>query len=304
MDHSITGLRTERSDLTDVLTELAADLAARERRLGDGLPTGTVLGIADCIEEVRSGWESGMRSMRSYPTIAAFEHLLGIQVREDVRTLLVALDAKVIALDDIIDTEDPTRAEKVRSSVVVAFSTPLELGAVPPEHREEILEIQYEYWVVLSQLPLLEREMMDRMRGTDARDDLLDAAGSIYAYRSRDIDAFVEIVATTHEVDGALADPLLSDLRAFRARYLLYEDFRHIERDLAEGHQNPIIALMYAFDDPDEVTSTVEALYDRFDYTAAGRDRYGDLLGELERRPDDLGRLVRERMCVLSGGPS
>lgn len=82
---------------------------------------------------------------------------------------------------------------------------------------------------------------------------------------------------------------------------MLFEDFRHIHRDLTEGHYNPAIVLINAVDDPVEATATVEDVHAGFEYSETARDRYADTLRDLEQRPDDLERLVRVTQRVLAG---
>lgn len=290
----------DRSVLTAVVDDLASAIAAQESRLEGALPVGSAYGITACLERVIDEWESGYRGMRSYPVVNTYGQAFGRRVPERLLPVLVALDLKVVTFDDLIDTQALTQDEKICSSAVVAFSTLLEWQPLPSEHVEEIADVLRDYWVVLSQIPLVEGRTMDTIRRAATADEMLAASQSVYAYRARDIDAFVRIPA---KIDG-LGEPrtaaYLSDLRAFRARYLLFEDFRHIQRDLQEGHANPAIVLMNVIDDPTDVVEVIESMYGQFEYRSERADYY-PLLSSMERRPDDPERLVRESMRVLKG---
>lgn len=289
-----------KDELTAVLADLAEDVGERERRLTASLPTEAVAGVGDCFEEVRRDWVEGNRSMRTFPVLNAY-HRLGIPVSEELRTLLVALDVKVVTLDDIIDTRDLDHEQKVAASVRAAFSTLLEFETFPTEVVREFIDVQYEYWVALSQIPHVELQAMEAIEATEDADERVEVAREVYAYRARDVDAFVRLPGLVADVDDDLLADLLRDLRSFRARYMLFEDFRHIHRDLTEGHYNPAIVLINAVDDPVEATATVEDVHAGFEYSETARDRYADTLRDLEQRPDDLERLVRVTQRVLAG---
>lgn len=289
-----------KTDLTSTLAALEDDVAARERRLESELPLGWTAGLEDCFETVRRDWEDGTRSMRTYPVVNAY-HRLGIPISEALRTLLVALDVKVVTLDDIIDTRGLDQEQKICASVRAAFSTLLEFGTLPTDLVDEFLEIQYEYWVALSQIPNVETRAMEEIRATADADERVTIAREVYAYRARDVDAFVRIPGLVNEVDDALVADLLGDLRSFRARYMLFEDFRHIRRDLTEGHYNPAIVLINAADGPVEATETVESVHASFGYSETASRHYAGTLRRLEERPDGLERLVRMSRQVLAG---
>ena len=99
------------------------------------------------------------------------------------------------------------------------------------------------------------------------------------------------VPAVVYEIPADVVARLRRDLHAFRARYLLFEDLRHVDRDRVEGHENPAVALAGQVDDGVAV-GLFETVYGAFVYSDAGVREYGDLLDRLERRPDDLASAV------------
>lgn len=287
------------AELGRVFDEFASEIEAAENRLSDEVPGGPAQGIHQFISQVDDEWQSGDRTMRVHPAVNVYERVTGAPVDEDVRALLTALDAKVNAIDDIVDTRNIDWVRKIDLSVVTAFSDLLMLERLPSEHLAELAEILRNYWIELAQIPLVEQRLLGQIQSARNLHEGLAAAKSVYAYRSRDIKAFAQIPAVVIGVEEPVADRIESDLRSFRARYLLFEDFRHIKRDLREGHENPITRLVEADVEREDIRGAVRDIHEHFSYSTAAEGEYADLLRQLERRPDDLDELVTDSVQLL-----
>ncbi|MFC7044201.1 hypothetical protein ACFQH6_01175 [Halobacteriaceae archaeon GCM10025711] len=279
------------AELRATFARFVDEVAARESALADGWDHGSPQGLRDCLERVDADWHTGTRTLRTLPVVNVLERRFGVGVDEDVRAVLLGLDATVNALDDVIDAGSLDTGRAVCLTAVVAFANVLELEHVPAEHAAAVADVEYDYWVELAQIPLVERRSMAAIRAADDRAALLDAARTVYGYRARDVHAFVDVPAVVYDLPAAVVARLRRDLHAFRARYLLFEDLRHVDRDRVEGHANPAVALAGRVDDGVAV-DLFESVYDAFGYSDAGTREYGDLLGRLERRPDDLASAV------------
>lgn len=294
-----TRVSVTQADLAAVIGDLADRVADWEGAIRPAIPLDRSYGIHDCFRRAAEAWAGGDRGMRTHPVVNTYGRAFDRAIDDDLRTLLVALDAKVIAFDDIIDTRRPTQDQKICAAAIAAFTSPLEFRTLPAGHADAVADVLNEYWTVLSQIPLVERWLLGSFRRATDPERRLAACRAIYAYRGRDADAFVRVPTTIHGIDGPRAERYLEDLRRFRSRYLLFEDFRHISRDLGEGHTNPAIVLMNVLEEPPAVVDVIDALHADFAYAADGG--YADVLASLEREPDDLARMVRESMRVLAG---
>ena len=94
------------------------------------------------------------------------------------------------------------------------------------------------------------------------------------------------------DVDEATEQRILGDLRAYRARRLLFKDISDVERDIADGDTTPVIYFLQTSDGPEDVVSAIEDLHARFTYSDRGWRKYGELLEDLEQPPDDLHSVI------------
>lgn len=281
-----------REMLASVFTEFAEDIEVLETRLAEEVPGGSPQGIYRSLERVRDGLQSGERTMRAHSSINVCARVSDTPIGADLMRALVALDAKVNAVDDVIDTRRLDRRQKTHLMTVVGFSDLLLIENLPVQHVSEVAKIQRRYSVELAQIPIVEHRLLERLRSATSREERLDATITIYSYRARDIRAFAEIPAVVSKLDPMVVDRVVDDLLTFRARYLLFEDFRHVERDLGDGYENPIMALFHAGSDRQEIDWIVRELLTWFQYSTWAVGRYADLLANLERRPDEIEEAV------------
>ncbi|MFC4359143.1 hypothetical protein ACFO0N_14445 [Halobium salinum] len=290
----MTNVPVQPHEIRRIHDALADEVSARERRLGEDLPLDATAGLGDLLHDVVDNWESGRKSLRTVPVCNVFARELDRPVSEETKRLATGLDAIINVYDDIIDTRELTTEAKIAYTVNAAFSGVAMVESCPPGAREAVNEVLLDYFTAVFQIPLVERTLFERMEAMTSRHLQLNAAATLYRYRARDIDAFAELPAAVMDVDADVADRLRADLRAYRARRLLFKDIGDVERDLDDGDTTPVVYFLQTCETTEAVVDAVEELYARFTYSDVGRDRYGDVLTELEDAPADLDALIRE----------
>jgi len=276
------------SEIRRIYADLGEDVSAREDRLREDLPIGTTAGVHAHLDRVVDDWEAGRKSLRTVPVCDVYARHLGRPLEDSMTRLLVGLDAAVNVLDDIIDTPDLSPEARVALTVNAAFSAVLIAENCPRDARDAVRDRLRDYFTALFQVPMVERRLLASMRAAANRTEALSAAEQVYAYRARDIDAFARVPASVSRLDPDVERRLLGDLRAYRARRLLFKDIRDVERDLADGDATPVIHLLRRHDDAGGAADAVLNLYGRFSYSERGRGAYGDALRSAEDPPDDL----------------
>lgn len=294
------GQFVSRELLAGALDDYANELRTEEQRLAPEVPGGQPQGIHRDIARASEELRGGERTMRALPAVNVYARVADVPIGGGLTETLLALDAKVNAIDDIVDTPDLDWERKVHLMVVTAFSDVLALERLPPEHVADVGCILRRYWTEIAQIPVVERRLRDRMRSVSAPEDRFEAARSIYEYRARDIKAFAQLPAVGAGLDDEAVEYIVRDLQAFRARFLLFEDFRHLTRDARVGHENPVMVLARAVPDRESLADIVYALLARFRYSTWSRGRYAMLLEELERQPDDIEARVSAFLETLN----
>lgn len=289
----------ESETLHAIYLELAEEVLEREDVLEDVLPLSSSADIASDLSGVVERWSDARKSLRTYPTANVFSREIADSLDQSILKLLVGLDAQVNVLDDIIDTAALGTQRRVALTANAAFSSSLILEHAPPPHRQEIASVLREYFTSLFQIPLVEERLFETIRDTDEANTRRDAGVDIYTYRARDIDAFANILAIATDVGEQSKQRLLSDLRVYRARRLLYKDISDVPRDVADTDMTPIIALLESDASIERIETEIEQMYQQFGYTTTGHERYGDILETLESEPDDVTDLLRERRGLV-----
>jgi len=290
----VAGYSTNSDEIGQIYVDLAEDISAREERLREELPIETTAEIHTHLRSVVDDWETGRKSLRTVPVCAVYAHELDRPLGESLKHLLTGLDASVNVLDDIIDTQDLSPQVRIGLTVNAAFSAVLLAEHCPPDERNEIRERLRDYFTALFQIPLVEQRLFATMAAAEDGNRRHQAAKQIYAYRSRDIDAFTNIAAVVTDLNGETEQRLRHDLRTYRARRLLFKDIRDVERDLRDDDMTPVVHLLQHHDTIEDVLDAVTDLYRRFSYSEEGNERYGEILGELETAPDDLHSVLSE----------
>lgn len=295
----MTELAVSRREIRRIQSGLADDIAARERTLAQELPVDAPANVPARLRALVDNWESGRKSLRTVPVCNVYAAHCGREVPASVKRSLTGLDATINVLDDIIDTRELEKETKIALTINAAFSGVMLVENCPADAREDVSELLFDYYTSVFQIPLVERELLERMRSASFPAERRDAASSLYAYRARDIDAFARFPAVVMGVDEQTEQRLVDDLRAYRCRRLLFKDIADVERDLADEDRTPIIQLLESCDTTEEVVGEIEELYADFDYSEAGRQEYCDLLFELENAPEDLHEVVSRARAML-----
>ncbi|WP_436907471.1 hypothetical protein [Halosimplex marinum] len=281
-------------EIGQIYADLAKDVSVREERLREELPIETTAEIHTHLHSTVDDWETGRKSLRTAPVCTAYAHELDRPIEESLKKLLAGLDANVNVLDDVIDTRDLSPQLRIGLTVNAAFSAVLLAEHCPSDARDEIRDLLRDYFTALFQIPLVEQRLFASMAAATDEAQRHEAATQIYAYRSRDIDAFTDIAAVVTELNTETKQRLRRDLRTYRARRLLFKDIRDVERDLRDDDTTPVIHLLQHHDTTELVFDAVTDLYHRFSYSEAGSEQYGQILRELETAPDDLHSLLGE----------
>lgn len=281
-------------EIGQLYSDLAEDVSTRERQLREELPIESTAEIHAHLRGVVEDWKNGRKSVRTVPVCEVYRLEIGEPLEESLIQLLTGLDASINVLDDIIDTQELTPQVRIGLTVNAAFSVVLLVENTPPRARDEVGNQLREYFTALFQIPLVEQRLFALMEDAETEDQRQQAAEQIYAYRSRDIDAFADIAAVVSDLDTETKPRVRHDLRTYRARRLLFKDIRDVERDLRDDDMTPVIQLLRHHETTDEIVAAVMDLYRRFSYSEVGNKRYGDRLDELEGEPDDLESVLRE----------
>ncbi|WP_323190687.1 hypothetical protein [Halostella sp. PRR32] len=286
-------------EIRGIYEDLARDVFDREEQLRKELPIETTAGISTHLSGVADDWKTGHKSLRTLPVCNVFACQRSQPLGDPLKRLLTSLDASVNVLDDIIDTQELSTESRIALTVNAAFSATLLAENCPPDIRSEVCSRLRNYFTALFQIPLVEQQLFESLRDAETKQQRQRTAEEIYAYRSRDIDAFVRIAAVVSELDPEYEQQLLRDLRTYRAHRLLFKDIYDVERDLTDDDMTPVVYLLQQYDSIESVVGTVEGLYRRFSYSDRGSQQYGDILCELEDPPSDLHSSLQEKKKLV-----
>lgn len=287
-------------EIWQIYGSLAEDVSAREEQLRQELPIETTAEIHSHLRSVVDDWETGRKSLRTVPVCAVYAQELGKPLEEQLKKSLVGLDASVNVLDDIIDTQELPPQARISLTVNAAFSAVLLAEHCPSDSSNEIRERLRDYFTALFQIPLVEQRLFASMTDADDRSQRHQAAKQIYAYRSRDIDAFADIAAVVTNTNTETEQRLRQDLRTYRARRLLFKDIRDVERDLRDEDMTPVIHLLEHHNTTETALDEVTELHRSFSYSEDGHKQYGQILRELETPPNNLSSLLSEAKEYVS----
>lgn len=269
----------------EIYTELVEDVRQREQELQENdLSDREVTGVSRLLERPPETWENDQKSLRTAPSVFVYEES-GHDVDESTRELLTGLDASINVLDDIIDTQDLGKREKVQLTANAAFSGMLSFTNTPDEYRDEVQDVVTQYLTELFQIPMVEEEEIDNIRQSESVEGAIEPSRTSYSYRARDIDAFAQIPSLLN--DKEYPNQLTQDLQSFRAKELIIKDVHDVARDLQDNDITPIIELMNKADSKQEAYSAVEQLIGSFEYSDQGEQEYG---GDLDQMLPEFDR--------------
>lgn len=269
----------------EIYEDLVQDVKEREQELQEeDLADKEVTGVSRLLERPPETWENDQKSLRTAPSVLVYEET-GHEVDESTRELLTGLDASINVLDDIIDTQELGKRERVELTANAAFSGMLSFTNTPDQYRDEVQDMVTQYLTELFQIPMVEEEEIGNIRNAETVSGAIEPSRESYSYRARDIDAFAQIPSLFNEKD--YPNQITEDLQNFRAKELIIKDVHDVSRDLQDNDITPIIELMNKADSKQEAYAAVEELIDSFDYSASGRDTYAEeldqMLPELDR---------------------
>jgi hypothetical protein len=263
----------------DLYEELIEDVAERERDLQENDPAiEEVTGVSSLLERPPETWENEQKSLRTAPSVFVYEQT-GHEVDEQTKELLTGLDASINVLDDIIDTKDLGKRERVELTANAAFSGMMSFSNTPDEYRDEVQDMVTQYLTELFQIPMVEQEEIGKIRGAEDVNEAVGPSKDSYSYRARDIDAFARIPSLFN--DKEYPNSLTEDLRSFRAKELIIKDIHDVARDLEDNDITPVIELMNKAESKQEAYNAVEDLIESFEYSTEGGEQYGDQLDQM-----------------------
>ena len=230
-------------------------------------------------------WESGAKPSRAAAGLLVTDPHLSQSERRLVEPILVGLDVLIAMLDESIDTRAGSDHGRLDLAVNIAFGSLLSFSTIPDRLTEPVVDQLQRYFVTVAKIPVVEHRVQKRLATVESPAAGMDLVRSCYAYRAWDISAFGQIPALVAGLGDDTAGRLVSDLRAYRARYLLFDDVRDVQEDVEHGTETPVVWLLRTCDSPAAVERRLFEIYRTFTYVDTDR---GALLGGLEREPPTL----------------
>jgi len=270
-----------------------------ERVLEHDILDGDAFGVHTSLERPLQSWETGRKSFRTCPVLQVYEAVRDDPISDAVKRTLTGLNATINVLDDIIDTRNLEKPDKIKLTANVAFAGMLAFTNIPASQRDRVVDTIIQYLTELFQIPLVEARSLTAIQEATSIDEIVQASSTCYAYRSRDINAFATLSGILHGMDDELLSQLADDLRVYRAHELIFKDITDIQVDLRDGDPTPIIAIIEHSSHPRKVEHFITRIYDQFEYSNVSRDIYRQELRSLEREPDDLTEQIAEQMDIV-----
>lgn len=274
-------LKFELEDARSLISGLGSDLTEKESELKPILPIDDTYGLRNDLESVADDWLGGRKSVRAIPVVNVVGGELNREIPTATKRFLLCLDAQVNALDDIIDTRNLTKQDRISFTSVIAQSIGFLLQDIPDSMSPEALQ---DYYVKLFQIPIVEGQKLSEFEQAMDQETRIEAAFQVYRYRARDIDGFINAFGDAKGLTTNQFHRLVEDLRSYRARRLLYKDLADVERDQKDGDRTIVLSYIDDAEDQCSVTKLIEAVAEKFEYSDRGRQHYGEILTHLERQ--------------------
>jgi hypothetical protein len=280
-------------------TSYAKQLRDREDDITDHLPITDPKGVYKPILAAVERWGTEDRGLRTIPVLNVYQEVSASPISEEAQRMMTGLDAFVEAYSVLIRDDSLSAKRQANLALTIAYSQSYFFQHVPAEYEETICDGVAEYLTDVAQLAPIRETLTDQLRGATADAEAAIALRETYAQTARDIWLFADLPALLLDMDAERADRVRSDLLTFRARYLLYEDLRKIESSVEHQRTNPLAHLLSERDSASDVALLLDSVMDSFHYTQKGASEYGDLLEDLEERPEDVHESVREAMQLV-----
>lgn len=224
------------------------------------------------LKKTVEDWKNSRKTLRTIPTLELLEEKFSKEIDEKLVKALTALDLQINTLDDIVDTKDPEKEERIKMATQAAYS-PLLLQQNLDE-KEEIIQTLSRYYYQTLQTTKIEGKKLEELKRAGKDQKIIEAAEQSYQYRARDIEIFGEVVGSYLELEEEKKGELIAELKDLRAIEILWKDLRDIERDIQDEDPTPIIVLMEKF----EVSKAYEII----------ASIYNDLAEEVEAKSQEL----------------
>jgi hypothetical protein len=274
--------------------QFANRIADIEDGLVTDVPTETTADIPAALEKPAQAIETQRRTARTVPVLNVYRRVTGEPIPDRLVSALTALDVIINATDDIVDTQPLSDRDCVTFSSNILFGHLYLFSAL--DSAETSVQTLAEYYTAVAQIPQVERRLQRRLADAGSRQEAVATAGAVYEYDSVDIEGFVLLSATEFDHDPETTATLLEEFRTFRARHLLYEDIRHVERTISQGDTNPVMYFIDKYDSVSAIADAVRDVLSRFEYSGTGE--YVSVLQSFERAPDDLEALIRRQVAT------
>lgn len=286
-------------DLENLYNDLVNDVRNHEQNVKEYLPSNSISEVHEFLTRPPRTWKSGVKSLRTLAVVNAYEAHLGVPISDELKKSLLGLDANINALDDIIDTQNPEKEEKVEMTAVAAFTPSLFWQNIPTGYQQNVGNYIIQYLTELFQIPKVEAEALQTIREAETKEQARIAARRTYNYRARDINAMAEITGLIHKdsLSQKERERVISDLHTYRARGLLRKDIKDVERDLDDGDFTPVLAFMKKYDNPATMTEEIRVINDAFSYIEG--TAHQPILTEYEDSLDNLIIKLEDKMELL-----
>jgi hypothetical protein len=274
--------------VADSYRQFSEKVADIEQRIIDDVPLTGGADISDALKRSASAIETETRTARTVPVLNVYRYLTGSPVPQSLVSALTALDVIINAADDVIDTEPIENRDRVTYTSNILFGH-LQLFA-NLDAPDAAISTLTEYYTAVAQIPRVEHRLQRQLIEASERGAMISTAREVYEYDSVDIEGFALLPATEYDIDAETAATLLDDFRTFRARHLLFEDVRHVERTAAQNDTNPVMYFAEKYDSAAMIAETLREVLSPLTYRGEGE--YIAILEAAEREPDDLEAMV------------
>lgn len=283
-------LRLTHDQAGHIYDRIINDISSFESDIESDLPIEQSMQMPKLLDKTAANLASGRRTARSVPAVNLYSNLAAEEISTMLIEALVGLDVVVNAADDIIDIEQLDRNQSAIVAANALFGHTFLLDN--PALTHAVGATLREYYTALAQIPRVERELQKSLRQADSREERISITYDVYEYDAIDIDVFATIPGKELDISDETAELARDGLRCFRARHLLLEDLRHIERTLRQGDTNPVLYLVQN-SEPADAAAEITAALERFEYPDGTPEV--ELLRTLERRPVDIEAAIKRK---------
>lgn len=232
---------------------------------------------------------SRRKAIRSLITLPIIEEVYGKRIPEELKSLMICLDAIINATDDLIDTQHIDTSDKVSGAIVIHFGNVLvqkllldfvenpstlrnstwnkfiDVITLGKLRRAEKLKISapsfYCYFLNIAHIPYIELQTYETIINESSSEDrIVDISIKNYLWRGRDIDLFWDVPSLWFGIFDKERTEVKKLLRIYRALELLSKDKTDLAYDKYQATKTPITAIDFRYGKSHEYAELVQAI--------------------------------------------